>query len=436
MEALCLPLWHGVADGRAAALHDTYRKNALATRMFLGLCILWQNKADLQFQTLFPGLPMDITTLFFVEATLLFLFGVVMLVDSLGQDSQEGSYWFAASNFLGGIGLLLRFVFPHSSPWVLLVIPNLLLFLELSLLNKAIAEFVEHGRNLWIGFLALSFAVTAATAYIIFRHPAPTLIANLISLMTISTAGSSAFLLFRYVSPKIKLSMWIMGTLFALYGLNNLLRLGHDWVIPAERYYHVWFDRTILASLSVSYLLMTEAQLRHKLQHLANVDPLTGVLNRRAFENEAQRRVESDRRKGHCVSALMLDVDHFKQINDTYGHHAGDRALQELAEALRRTMRVTDIIVRLGGDEFLVILSGITAEQANEAAERLRQQLATLLIPSEKGAFRIQASVGVTSLDSSSIELDDLLKLGDRSLYAAKSGRAARLQDPALRAGA
>jgi diguanylate cyclase (GGDEF)-like protein len=365
----------------------------------------------------------DIRSLFLVHAALLLLFGIMMLVDSVGQSEQEGNYWFAASNFSGALGLFLRPLFPHASAFVVAIIPNLLLFIELSLLNKAVAEFVQHGRRQWIGFLGSSLAVSVASYYVVFVHPNPTALADLISLMTISTSACTAVLLFRYTSPAMRLPMFTMGIFLGIYALNNIVRLGNDWVEPTQRFLHVMLDRTILAGLSVGYLLMTDARLRQRLEHQVNVDPLTGVLNRRALESEALQRIENSRQQGQSVSALMLDIDHFKQINDTYGHHAGDRALQALTDALRSTMRASDLIVRMGGDEFLVILSGIHAEQAAETAERLRRHLETLRISTDKGEFAIQVSIGVTSLQSQSIQLDDLMKLGDRSLYAAKAER-------------
>jgi diguanylate cyclase (GGDEF)-like protein len=369
----------------------------------------------------------DIPTLFFVEATLLFLFGATMLVDSIGQRAQAGNYWFAASNFCGAVGLVIRPFFPHAIPLVATVIPNFLLFVELSLLNKAIAEFVERARNLWLGFLALSVLMAATTAHLTVAYPNNnTLIVQCISVMTISTAVCNAWLLFRYSPNGIRIPVFTMAVLFSLYAFNNLLRTGTAFLLPNQRFYHIWLDRTILSGLSVGYLLMTNARLRQRLVQQASIDPLTGVLNRRAFEQEALKLIESNRRAGRPVSALMLDLDRFKQINDTYGHHAGDLALQGLADCLRKTIRTSDLIIRLGGDEFLVILSGITRAQAYETADRLCEHLSELRIVTQLGEFGIQTSIGVISLDHQELQLDRLMKLGDQELYTAKAARVAQ----------
>jgi diguanylate cyclase (GGDEF)-like protein len=117
----------------------------------------------------------------------------------------------------------------------------------------------------------------------------------------------------------------------------------------------------------------------------------------------------------------MLDVDNFKQINDSFGHHAGDVALCAIADCLRNTMRAGDLIARLGGDEFLVIMPSTGSAPAQLAADRIHAQLAKLRIPSDTGDFGLQVSIGVTSIDGGNLKLQDLVKLGDRALYAAKA---------------
>ncbi len=346
-----------------------------------------------------------------------------MLIDSVGKPPQEANYWFAASNFCGALGLLLRPLFPLASPIVIVVIPNLLLFLELTLLNKAIADFVERGRSLWLGFLVLSLVITAASAWTVLWHPNRTLLGWYISAVTISTAAASAALLFRFAIPGIKLPVSSVAAFFAVYSVHNLLRLFHDWTDPRARFYHILFDRTILAGLSVSYLLMTDARLRERLERQAGVDPLTGVLNRRAFERKAVLAIAEAHRAGRPLSGLMLDIDRFKQINDRFGHDAGDRALQALADIMRQSARANDLIVRLGGDEFFLLLSGISPSRAASIARRIHALLAASPVSVDDATFHVQASIGIVAYGATDLKLDDLIKLGDRTLYAAKAAR-------------
>ena len=341
-----------------------------------------------------------------------------MVVNSIGQLGQGANYWFAASNFCGGVSLVLHSL-PPRDVFLTIIISNLLLFVELCLLNKAIAEFVEHGRHLWLGLLGLSVVATIVTFYVVRQGSNPGLIMEFISVIAISTATCSAVLLFRYPPRGSKIPTFVMGTLFSLYLANNLVRSVAGYV--PLRFYHIWLDRTTIAGLSFGFLWMTAAQLRNSLEQLAGTDALTGTFNRRAVERATARVFNRSRERNESISALMLDIDWFKQINDGYGHHAGDLALCAVADCLRSTMRATDLVARLGGDEFLVIMPNTDADAAQLAADRIHTNLAGLRVSCDTGAFGLRASIGITSIDGGNLNLEDLLKSGDRALYVAKA---------------
>ncbi len=364
---------------------------------------------------------MDLRTLFFVEASLLFLFGMTMIVNSIGHPSQKGNYWFAASNFCGSFGLLLHSGKPGDPRIFTMVLANLFLFVELSLLNKAIAEFLQIGRSVWLYLIGLSFLMTYGMVYAAILHPDQTLRLEIIAVITISTSLCSAVLVFRALSRSDKTPSFVMGALLIAYASTNIIRVVTLRFHPNQSFYHIWLDRTLIAGLSFAYLWMTAARLRLDLEQIAGTDALTGTLNRRAIEREAIIAVERSRERRSCISALMLDVDYFKQINDSHGHHAGDLALRAIADCLRKTIRAGDLIARLGGDEFLVIMPNATEALAQIAADRIQTQLARLSIPCETGAFGVHASIGITTLDSHGLSLEDIMKLGDRALYAAKA---------------
>jgi diguanylate cyclase (GGDEF)-like protein len=363
----------------------------------------------------------DLRTLFFVEASLLFLFGLTMIVNSIGHPSQKGNYWFAASNFCGGFGLLLHSAKPGDPKIFTMVLANVFLFVELSFLNKAIAEFLEIGRNVWLYLIALSALMTYGMFYSAILHPDLTLRLEVISVITISTAVCSAVLVFRSLSHSDKIPSLVMGTLLVAYATTNTVRVLTLWSHQNQSFYHIWLDRTLIAGLSFAYLWMTAARLRTDLERIAGTDALTGTLNRRAIERETIIAVERSRERRGCISALMIDVDYFKQINDSHGHHAGDLALRAIADCVRETIRAGDLVARLGGDEFLVLMPNATGELARIAAERIHSELATLRIPSDTGPFGVQVSIGITTLDSEGLTLEDIMKLGDRALYAVKA---------------
>lgn len=161
--------------------------------------------------------------------------------------------------------------------------------------------------------------------------------------------------------------------------------------------------------------------LEAELTILATQDELTRLPNRRHFLEQARREFERSRRYGSSLSLLMVDADHFKNINDTHGHAGGDAALRALAETGRVLLREADVLGRLGGEEFSLLLPETGLNQAVVVAERLRMAVAALRTPMPGGgeaAFTV--SVGVASLGPGVESVDELLKRADRALYAAK----------------
>ncbi len=164
-----------------------------------------------------------------------------------------------------------------------------------------------------------------------------------------------------------------------------------------------------------------EAELRHMADH----DALTGLLNRRAFERELERHVEHVGRYGARGAAVLLDVDLFKNVNDTLGHSAGDQLICKVADALREQLRSGAVIARLGGDEFAVLLADGTPEESESAAADLLDAVRKVRISTPSGRLRaVSASVGVAPFDSDRLTGEDVLVNADLAMYEAKeSGR-------------
>jgi diguanylate cyclase (GGDEF)-like protein len=164
-------------------------------------------------------------------------------------------------------------------------------------------------------------------------------------------------------------------------------------------------------------LVMDELELRL----VATTDGLTGALSRRAFLAAAARDLAHVRRHGGDLSCILLDLDHFKGINDTHGHAAGDRALQEVVMLLKSGLRQSDYVGRLGGEEFGVIMPGADAAAACDIGERLRQRVMNAGLPTQAGEVRLTVSVGVAALMPRDARIEDLLRRSDMALYAAKA---------------
>ncbi|MDR5906669.1 GGDEF domain-containing protein [Franzmannia qiaohouensis] len=162
-----------------------------------------------------------------------------------------------------------------------------------------------------------------------------------------------------------------------------------------------------------------------QLHEQAVMDPLTGLGNRRMLEQRLEVALPISRRWMKAVSALMIDVDHFKDYNDLYGHQAGDECLIEIANVLRDTFRrETDIVVRLGGEEFLVVLLDANAMEATRLAEAMRGMLQAVGIPHRGSnvADVVTVSIGVSTTHSgSAFYLEDMIASADTALYACKA---------------
>ena len=149
----------------------------------------------------------------------------------------------------------------------------------------------------------------------------------------------------------------------------------------------------------------------------ASVDHQTGVANHRAFEARAQRELERSRRYGHAISLLFLDIDDFKQVNDRFGHAAGDRALEAVAKALCTCVRRNDIVGRLGGDEFAVLMPEADAEAASALARRMQEVVHLVETPD---GCSVCFSVGVATFSAPPDSVDELLRAADHLMYRAK----------------
>jgi len=179
----------------------------------------------------------------------------------------------------------------------------------------------------------------------------------------------------------------------------------------------------LLAVLIGLLALLIIRQLRRlgRWKRMASLDPLTGVANRRGIEYFTRSAIRRARARRESLAVLALDLDRFKQINDSYGHAAGDRVLQHIARACLDALRDGDLLGRIGGEEFLVILPGSTLEHATDIAERLRVRVETLPLEDLPAGLRITISVGVAQMTAQDAGFADLERRADEALYRAKA---------------
>ncbi|GEM_PF-3046771 len=168
-------------------------------------------------------------------------------------------------------------------------------------------------------------------------------------------------------------------------------------------------------------IAIQNAHLYAEAQRLAITDPLTGLYNRRYFMERAQNEFDRSCRYGSPLSIIMMDIDHFKKVNDTYGHLVGDKVLQRIAEICHKKIRLVDFIARYGGEEFAILLPETSQKNAQMVAQRLRKMIARTSTYVGKKRIRVTVSLGVAELTEGVTQLDTLLSHADTALYHAKT---------------
>ena len=222
----------------------------------------------------------------------------------------------------------------------------------------------------------------------------------------------------------IKNSEWIrsyMGTPILLadkvIGFINLDGRKPDFFSPKSA---AWLQ----AFASHAALAIENARLFERLQQLAITDGLTGLFNSRHFEELATREIQRAVRYNKNLSLLIMDIDHFKLVNDRFGHHAGDQTLQHISKISMAALRKIDIIARIGGEEFGILLPETGLERAVSVGERLRENIASAATEIADGMVKITCSLGVADLQSCPQNFRELMNCADKALYEAKrSGR-------------
>jgi diguanylate cyclase (GGDEF)-like protein len=200
--------------------------------------------------------------------------------------------------------------------------------------------------------------------------------------------------------------------------------LAHDRVVGTLNVYRVGADRAYTDAevalverfATMAALAYEAARQREHLRHQAATDGLTGLLNHRGTQERLRREIEAAGASGRPLSVVVVDLDHFKRINDSFGHAEGDKVLAATAAKLRSVVREGDAVGRLGGEEFVLVLPGVAGEAAAEAAERARTALGDVLV----GRRRLESSAGVASFPHDAQEAAELLEHADAALYAAK----------------
>lgn len=312
-------------------------------------------------------------------------------------------------------GVLDYYLLPEQYPHIWLIrfgigVPVLALAITLSFFP---------GLRTYFDWVLLAVAQVIAVSLVTMLHIAEgaagmNFISGLLLLLVFNFVAFRMRVWVASLSGLLVIVLFLLGALFGAYGDPVFLVSG--LVFLFSTIFPLMFGATISELFARKHFVQSRV-----LDRLANTDALTGLPNRRAFISRLKAELSRHNRYGAPFAVAMADADHFKRINDEHGHDAGDQALRELGRRFQAELRDSDLVARLGGEEFAVILSETDAEVAVRVCERIRQAIAEEPIAlNGHQTARLSISIGLVTPGKTGTTVDDLLKRADDAMYRAK----------------
>jgi diguanylate cyclase (GGDEF)-like protein len=373
-------------------------------------------------------------TLHLEHVVLLLLCSVITLANATLYKGVKGIHWFSAYNLAALLGAIAVAFRGHIPDFVSIVIGNLLVAAGYFFFSVSLTAFFG-GKTTYYYLQAalLAIAMVAMFQYGWVHNDTPKRLIAYSIVLGCQQAQIAIFLLgqrraalrIATVSMSLILAGLCLSNIVRVVGVmmrgapNNYLNAGDflAWVVIATS--------SLQCGAIVCYVWMTAAHLREDLEIQASTDSLTGLLNRRAIEVAAEQQILACHRSGSVLSAVILDLDGFKQINDTYGHHCGDDALIIVARRLQGGLRGRDLLARVGGDEFAILLPDTSLEEATQLAARLQVSVQQATVTFGPVTTGLTVSCGVAQLQHPHLTWEQLVMNCDKALYDAKRSRAA-----------
>ena len=373
------------------------------------------------------------------------LVGVVVLIcGSLGlfvvrahSRRLNGLGWLALAFLLGGIGAALL-AFDNLGPaFILVSIADVLVLSAFILLHVSVSRLITGERRFPLLGATLLLIQLVTDLYVVMAHGPNRFRLAVVGLMVAAQAGETALVMLRTPVKALRVparfgGVILLGFLLAnaarsLAAATGFLSSHHQLATEVALATYTMF---IAVALGIAFTVfwMTNAMLTAELDQMASVDPLTRLYNRRVFLLWCEQEIERSRRTNAAFSLLMLDLDYFKLINDSFGHPAGDNAICLAVEKMQHAVRGIDVLGRWGGEEFTVLLPSADLDAAYLVAERVRNNIGGIVIGAPEGQWdreakglRLTVSVGIATYRGSNDTIEKMLHRADQSLYEAKA---------------
>lgn len=369
------------------------------------------------------------TMMVMIAVLSLLLSGLLALAGLHARNVRGVGSWALASLCISlSMSISILPLTPATAGWWL-VLGSVLISCSSALQYLGIRAFKEMEQDWRLPVLVVSIVLVQTILFSVI-DPDIRLRVILNSIAFIAINAACARMLLVSAQPPLRTAYWLTGASFAVISLMLAVRvlvIGFSFGRPYTLYSALpindaTFFIIIVAELCLSFgfVLMLNYRLAAELQHLAERDALTGAFNRRSLEGEAERMLARAARTMDPLTVMMIDVDHFKMINDTYGHAVGDEVLKRLASIAQGTIRGGDYFARYGGEEFCILLPSATESQVGGLAERLRSNYAEMILERDGEKIRSTISIGIADSNHAGADFSVLFKAADKALYHAK----------------
>ncbi len=377
----------------------------------------------------------DARTLAFVGMVVPILLGLGLALFRFKQKVYSGFTHWMLANFASGSSALLLALRGVIPDYLSVVLGNLLLILSLVLIFEGVQRFFDRPPYSLRSALILVIVLIWQISFLYFR---PDINARVIFIsLVISFMFIQIGLALLVDIPKsYRWSAWQGAWAFLLASLFYLLRAAYIGGYSASYQlftadlmnslnFFSFSVLTIIWTLVLLFLSGTRleqelSRARDELQQVARLDPLTGLFNRRYFFERALQEFTRARRFGHPVCFMISDADHFKSVNDRYGHLTGDAVLNHVAQLFKSKLRTIDLLARYGGEEFIVLVIESSIDECMQVAERIRSEIEHNALEVDAQNISVTISIGMTGMRISDKNLDDVIRRADAALYQAK----------------
>jgi diguanylate cyclase (GGDEF)-like protein len=370
---------------------------------------------------------LDVNTLFMVTIYVEAILGLLLLFVWVQNTSIYAVAWWGFAHLIRAASIVLFGMYGSAPDLITIDLANALLFTAFAVTwtgarifdgRPAEPVYLVTGAVLWLLVCRLPVLADAVDARALIAS-------GIVTTYTWLTAYE-----FWHGRSEPLVSRWPAIFMLFAHGALFLLRTPLVSVLPIAPTNHmlgsVWLTvlsfEALLFTISVAFILLAMAKERTELRHrtAAMVDPLTGIANRRSFLQDAAQLAKRHIANPRPVAVLLIDLDHFKSINDRFGHALGDRVLEIFAESARHSVRASDLLGRLGGEEFAAVLCDTSREKAVVVAERIRESFAHATLEVENRPVCATVSIGLVHCQEAALDVAELLAQADQALYVAK----------------